>query len=866
MKKKLLFAFAALLAALSLPAAAQESLELPDVQPVEGGITIVAHIPEGTDCFGAPLWGGEDNFWSGKLMEAVEGAEGWYKTNIAATSTQGKMLANFEGWENSLGNWHTQWKEIEILESTVLYEYTASSWDDIIRIDSEGIIYISVKSWRQNPCILDREFKFTIVVPDCTPEGQETVNIVGGFDEDPDTEGVQSWNNGMDFPIVGGKAEITITGQETTEWKVRLTNDWSQQAVHWGYYEYEDRFTVISDYNRTLGEAEGKEIYIQGWGDTDAPLGDCLADMPTVTDMALSKTELRFVLNNLPTEPVSITAMAVVDGSITDITELCEWSSSDETVATVENGKVSIVGGKGSAVITCDYYGLERTLFVNVYSIVREVTVKLPACTPTDGNVLIEGSPATVDWETMTATATVFGEAADEDIVLYIQYYPYNSEIRYFGGSIELVENENGEKYYVPGIGIALPSPSLGEYDGEPIEIDLWFGLGYCEGEDRLPLSLSMADAGKYDEEGRLVLVMGTTCNLSATFGDEDVNATAQWSSSDESVAEIFRGVVFPNAEGTATITCTYREQVRKVDVVVKAPFDFSTLLQGDEYYIFQMDDETFAELDAAGKVVSDMRCDGEFDAAGNIVPEDANRIYYPWNTVTEEIADAPQTGLNAFGKAEEWFSIASADPTPQGGWGNICGGLGIGTPAYPASSDAEVAKLQDLTPEHEFVVVLKGGYTITEYLTIQLFDATGMQHDALVVERSTGDCLDGGWEAFSFTYPELLAMGIDLSRPVSEITWYPFAYIAYGAGNRVDIDAVFFYIPEETEVSAIEENDADADNTDIKVTAANGRIYCEYPFTVINLAGQDVTALNGSLQGTYIVLAEGQAVKVSVN
>ena len=658
MKKKLLFAFAALLAALSLPAAAQESLEMPDVQPVEGGITIVAHIPEGTDCNGAPIWGGEDNDWSGKLMEAVEGADGWYKTDIDATSTQGKMLANFEGWEYGLANWPTQWHnfDFEILRSTVSYRVGDS--DNLLYIDSEGIIYISVKSWRQNPCIPDREFKFTIVVPDCTPEGQETVNIVGSFDEDPEEEGVQSWYNGMDFPIVDGKAEITITGQETTEWKVRLTNDWSQQAVHWGYYEYEDRFTVIADDNRTLGEAEGKEIYIQGWGDFGAPLGDCFADMPTVTDMTLSETGLIFVLNNLPTEPVSITATAVIDGSITDITELCEWSSSNETVATVENGKVSIVG-TGLAVITCDYNGLERTLSVNVG----------------------------------------------------------------------------------------------------------------------------------------------------------------------------------------------------------KASFDFSTLLQGDEYYIFQMDDETFAELDAAGKVVSDMRSDGEFDDYGNIVPEDANRIYYPWNP-TDEIADAPQSGQSAFGKLEEWFSIASADPTPQGGWGNICGGLGIGTREYPASSDAEVAKLQNLTPDHVLVVVLKGSYTPARSLQISMTPpADGELVTLFKVTDSTGENNDGDWEVFTLTYPDLVALGIDLSQPITAETWYPWTYTANGAGNRVDVDCVFFYVPDDG--TSINETRSSAA---INVTAKNGRIYCEYPFTVINLAGQDVTALNGSLQGTYIVLAEGQAVKVSVD
>ena len=51
-----------------------------------------------------------------------------------------------------------------------------------------------------------------------------------------------------------------------------------------------------------------------------------------------------------------------------------------------------------------------------------------------------------------------------------------------------------------------------------------------------------------------------------------------------------------------------------------------------------------------------------------------------------------------------------------------------------------------------------------------------------------------------------------------------------------------------------------------LTVSAYAGRIYCDEPFRVLNLIGQDVTADNGNLQGIYIVLVGGNAVKVFVD
>ncbi|MBO8447457.1 MAG: hypothetical protein IAC32_06915 [Bacteroidetes bacterium] len=277
---------------------------------------------------------------------------------------------------------------------------------------------------------------------------------------------------------------------------------------------------------------------------------------------------------------------------------------------------------------------------------------------------------------------------------------------------------------------------------------------------------------------------------------------------------------------------------------------EFLRLLNGSDYYIFQMDKTTFGKLESEGKVVSDMR-------SHDILDENPTRIDVIWNPFAE-IAEAPQSGLNSFSLAESWYSIAAASPTPDGCWGNICGGLGI-----TAATDPEVGKLQNLTSDHVFVVVLKGAYTPANYLTITMTPPAGGDNVTLFkVTDSTGENNDGDWEVFTLTYSDLVNLGIDLGQPITAETWYPWAYMANGAGNRVDVDAVFFYVPDEGSTSINETRSSAA----INVTAKNGRIYCDEPFKIINLAGQDVTSLNGNLQGAYLVAVGGETVKINVD
>ena len=367
-------------------------------------------------------------------------------------------------------------------------------------------------------------------------------------------------------------------------------------------------------------------------------------------------------------------------------------------------------------------------------------------------------------------------------------------------------------------------------------------------------------EEGKTAEINVAVCANGRIVDYAEIINVDTSNSDAVNASFDKE--SLFLSALQANTETVeVTVTARFDTRTERVTFFVRIVNPFSRLLDGSDYYIFQMGETTFNELEAQGKVTADLRENGRFEDE-TLVPEDATRVNYVWNPAAEE-ADAPQTGVNSFGKAEGWFSVASVDPTPEGGWGNICGGLGIGTWEYPASSDAEVAKLQDLTPDHVLVVVLKGNYTPATSLQIAMTPTAGGDNVTLFeVTDAAGRHNDGDWEVFTLTYPDLVALGIDLSQPITAETWYPWAYMANGAGNRVDVDCVFFYIPDEGSTSINETRNSAAMN----VTAKDGRVYCDEAFRIVNMAGQDVTSLNGELQGTYLVAVGGETVKINVD
>lgn len=804
---------------------------VPAIEPITDGITIAILIPEGTDCNGAPLWGGSSNEWNGEEMVAVEGAERWYKIDIASNTAEGKPLANFVGWDTEgLGNWDSQWGEKEILPESTISDVTTP---DNLSANGTGIIYIWVKSWKKNPCVADREYKFTLVLPECTPEGQETVNVVGSF---PDADG-NTWSKGTDFPIVDGRAKITITGQDETKWKVRLTSgEWSDQAIHCDTNDDTGEISISEDMNRSLGDSEGQEIYIEGWGTSYNPLDGCLSDcierIPKI--LTLNRSYIDHEFDDSEEYPYTLEAKLgnEYDG-FENVTALANWSSSDESVAMVDKGLVTIVG-VGRCNIECEYNNQKAECSVYV-SATYNVTIGIPECTPTDATIYIYGKEASIDWETMTATANVLGYG-NNNVAIKMYFgdsYGYHKPVR-----CEHVD-ENGEKYNYQDRSY-YDNITLAEAAAGVIQVEGWSGVNGCL-SDCVALYIDIWNNNMYSDSEPMSLL--------AYLGDNDVTSLANWSSSDENVALVANGVVTPVAPGKVEISCEYAGQRRVREITVYSRDYISReLLSGSDYYIFQMDDLTFAELQAQGKVAADMRANGECDADGTL-PDGVTRAMQILSP--SSIVDRPEcAGLNSFGKNEEWFTIQ----TVNGASYYMTGGYVI------RGEDPELHKLQNLTPDHVFAMSVKSKYLINRPFYMSNPAAGGKLQSLISYLWPTGIDEYGEWGLFTISCADLAEKyGFDFSTPITSDFWLPFYFDS--RLQSLEVDCIMFYLPEN--MTDIDETDAVEDN--IVVTARNGRIYCDEEFKIINLAGQDVTSLNGNLQGTYLVVAGDNAVKILV-
>ena len=294
-------------------------------------------------------------------------------------------------------------------------------------------------------------------------------------------------------------------------------------------------------------------------------------------------------------------------------------------------------------------------------------------------------------------------------------------------------------------------------------------------------------------DQPTVLMFIGEEIPLKATFGDQDVTASAEWTSSNEAVATVSAGVITGVGEGTATITCTYNETTATSTVTVgQGQADMSYLLEGSSYYIMQMGETAYNKI--ADKVVADMRSNGTFDESGNLVPtgdQPVTRVNYLWQQDGGHTGDAPHsaTGPNCFGDGEGWFALAVANDAP---WGNCCGGLGIGI------ADPVLNKLQELTPEHKFVIVLKGKYTGATSLVIKGQSADGTQVELFNIAESTGPNKDGGWQAFEVSVEDMISAGCDITAPQATDLWYSWIFVLTGAGNTLDVDVVMFYLPGE--------------------------------------------------------------------
>ena len=404
-------------------------------------------------------------------------------------------------------------------------------------------------------------------------------------------ESVATVDNGIVTPVAAGTATITVTTEdgsftdtcevtvETAPTQVTVENVTAESRtslVNWY------RFDVIGDYNTVqiktddgtdLGPAMTEAafedagyyqggvapndiivIYVDGviaWSGEPGVYSGPVA----VTGVTLDKETLTLTVGGADgTLAATITPVNASNKNVS-------WTSSDESVATVDNGIVTpVAAGTATITVTTEDGSFTDTCEVTVETAsVVEPSIS-PASFDLNKNAPVNDISIDITWGSATQV---------NDVNLNV--------VTSQGSPIQLSLNDleaagNGKFYYVEGNVLTIKKELIGLFDifgyplstipdGFPINLDIIFDVGQktflitiVDGE-----TPTVAVTGvTLDKETLTLTVGGADGTLAATITPVNAsNKNVSWTSSDESVATVDNGIVTPVAAGTATITVT---------------------------------------------------------------------------------------------------------------------------------------------------------------------------------------------------------------------------------------------------------------------------------------------------------------------
>ncbi|MEF3302835.1 Ig-like domain-containing protein [Paenibacillus sp. GYB003] len=216
---------------------------------------------------------------------------------------------------------------------------------------------------------------------------------------------------------------------------------------------------------------------------------------------------------------VKLTA-TYADGSTAEITDKADWESSDDAVAEVDKGLI-IAGSVGQADVTATYGGKSVKISVDA-----GVARKLDA-SATD--LMMRKNKS----ETITLTAT-YADGKTEDVTGKADWFSDDESVAYVSKGVV-------QAY---GKGEATITATYGDKSVTiPVSVDTTQSL--------------KADSAKLE----LKLQASHQLKLTVTYADgnaEDVTAQAEWSTDNDGVASVYKGLVTAIRSGQATITAQY--------------------------------------------------------------------------------------------------------------------------------------------------------------------------------------------------------------------------------------------------------------------------------------------------------------------
>ncbi|THF74922.1 Ig-like domain-containing protein [Cohnella fermenti] len=520
---------------------------------------------------------------------------------------------------------------------------TVSATFDGVTQTAQVTVTKKVKALTKDTQSLDlRKGETATVKLTATYSDNTTANVTADADWSSTNDNVATVVNGVVTAIGAGTATITATyGSKTVtvDTKVEVISrlEASQSKVSMLLGGTAPAITLTATYSDgTTADVTTSAV----WSSSDADVADVVAgtiraygagtatltatygtkSAAIVVDVdktsILSVSDDSLYLSVKGTQQLTLTATLAAGGS-SDVTSSATWKSSDTSIASVDEGKIT-ANKSGSAVITATYNGKSVTIAVDVdvakYLDVSPTKLTLSSggsstltvkATYADGTTADAASSATYSSDNEGAafalkgkvTATKSGTAVitvsyggkTADVTVYVDVpsklttsssqiflepneqeqadanaiYADNSAEKIVSGSATWTTSDSSIATVEAGLITAVAAGTAtitATYNGKSVTMTV-----YVSTANRIELSKSQVS---------LLLNKTETIALTATYADgstKDITDIAEWKSSNESVADILNGVVTGYKAGTATLTATYGSKTATIAVEVDA-------------------------------------------------------------------------------------------------------------------------------------------------------------------------------------------------------------------------------------------------------------------------------------------------------
>ncbi|MEY8743510.1 Ig domain-containing protein [Bacillales bacterium AN1005] len=334
-----------------------------------------------------------------------------------------------------------------------------------------------------------------------------------------------------------------------------------------------------------------------------------------LSKIVLSKNELSLEVG----DSTSVTATGVYsDNTSQSVTISSDWSSSDSSIATANNGTIS-AKAEGDATVTVSYQGKQQTIHVNVTKKVKALSKDVQTLDLRIGTSKKINLTATYSDNTVEEAAAKIAEwsSSDDKVATVV-----NGEVTGQSAGTAVITGKVGKQSVTVDVNVEV----VKRVDVNKKQINL-----LLNGQDDVELTATYPD--------------GST---------KVVTELAEWTTSNEKVADAIKGKIKGYAAGSAKITATYGTKSVTIDVDV----DLTSKLSADVQSVFLRVDGTSPESKDSADIVLTASYP---DSADKTVTDLAT-----WTSSNEKVATVFKGKITAVGSGSTTIKATHSGKTVE--------------------------------------------------------------------------------------------------------------------------------------------------------------------------------------------------------